>query len=135
MSEAKLQLVRSWLIKAHRDLAAARKLAADPVPYLDVAIYHCQQAAEKAVKGFLVHHDQRFEKTHDIRLLITLAASVETGFQSLQEAGEALTPYATAFRYPGEVLEPDHDEFDRALQVAEGPFAFVLSRLPVEVHP
>lgn len=46
MDEAKRELVQSWLIKAQHDLAAARKLAADPNPYLDMAIYHCQQAAE-----------------------------------------------------------------------------------------
>jgi HEPN domain-containing protein len=50
---AKLELVRNWLIKAQHDLAAARKLALSPDPYLDVAVYHCQQAAEKAIKGFL----------------------------------------------------------------------------------
>ncbi len=71
MDEAKRQLVQSWLIKAQHDLATARKLAADPEPYLDTAIYHCQQAAEKAVKGFLVFHDEEFEKTHNLPLLVT----------------------------------------------------------------
>jgi HEPN domain-containing protein len=47
--EAKHELVRSWLVKAARDLASASRLAAGPEPYLDTAIYHCQQAAEKAV--------------------------------------------------------------------------------------
>ena len=37
---AKLELVRNWLTKAQRDLAAARKLATGPEPYLDVAVYH-----------------------------------------------------------------------------------------------
>lgn len=35
---AKLELVRNWLIKAQHDLAAARKLSVGPDPYLDVAI-------------------------------------------------------------------------------------------------
>ncbi|MEK7329019.1 MAG: HEPN domain-containing protein, partial [Chloroflexota bacterium] len=64
MEEAKQQLVQNWLIKAQHDLATARKLSDGPDPYLDTAIYHCQQAAEKAVKGFLVFRDQRFEKVH-----------------------------------------------------------------------
>ena len=53
MDEAKRDLVRAWLTLAQHDLASARKLSTDPDPYLDTAIYHCQQAAEKAVKGFL----------------------------------------------------------------------------------
>ena len=77
---AKLELVQNWLIKAQHDLAAARKLAADPDPYLDVAVYHCQQAAEKAVKGFLAFHDQPFERTHDVEVLVALAVRYEAGF-------------------------------------------------------
>ena len=67
---AKLELVRNWLTIAYHDLAAAKKLSTGSDPYFDVAVYHCQQAAEKAVKGFLVFHDQPFEKTHDIGVLI-----------------------------------------------------------------
>ena len=135
MDEAKRQLVQSWLIKAQHDLATARKLAADPEPYLDTAIYHCQQAAEKAVKGFLVFHDEEFEKTHNLPLLVTQATSTEAKFSERLDAAERLTPYATAFRYPGEVMEPDREEFDKALQAAEEFYTFVLSILPKEVHP
>lgn len=129
MDEAKRALVQSWMIKAQHDLAA------DPELYLDTAIYHCQQAAEKAIKGFFVFHDQRFEKTHDIRLLIILATSLEERLSSWLDAGERLTPYAHIFRYPGEVIEPNREEFDQALQAADGFYRFVLSLLPQEVRP
>jgi len=48
------------------------------------------------------------------------------------DAAIALTPYATAYRYPGEsaVLEPFRDEFDEVLQFAEQLVAFVMSALP-----
>jgi len=59
--------VRSWLTKAERDLASARVLMGSTPPLLDTAVYHCQQAAEKAVKGYLVFCDQEFERVHDIR--------------------------------------------------------------------
>jgi HEPN domain-containing protein len=49
MTDAKAQLVQSWLTKAQHDLASARVLAASGPSLLDTAIYHCQQAAEKAV--------------------------------------------------------------------------------------
>src|SRR2546422_5099905 len=106
-----------------------------PDPYLDTAIYHCQQAAEKAVKGCLVFHDQRFEKTHDIEALISLAIPFNAQFSSWLGAGQRLTSYAAVFRYPGEILEPDQAEFDQALQTAEGLYAFVLTLLSAEVHP
>jgi hypothetical protein len=49
MTDAKTQLVQSWLTKAQHDLASARVLSTTNPPILDTAIYHCQQAAEKAV--------------------------------------------------------------------------------------
>lgn len=58
MKETKRQLVQSWLTKAQHDLASAHVLAASSEPLLNTSIYHGQQAAEKAVKGFLVFCDQ-----------------------------------------------------------------------------
>lgn len=51
MNSAKKELVRSWLIKAQNDLGSAKRLASEPDPYLDTAIYHCQQGAEKSLKA------------------------------------------------------------------------------------
>lgn len=135
MDEAQRRLVQGWLIKAQHDLATARKLADDPYPLLDTAIYHCQQAAEKAVKGFLAFRDQAVVKTHDVRFLVNQALSLEPGFEDCLEAAESVTPYATAYRYPDEVLEPDDEEFEMAKKAAMDLVAFVLSVLPEEVHP
>lgn len=132
---AKLELVQNWLVKAQRDLAAARKLSVGPDPYLDVAVYHCQQAAEKALKGFLVFHDQPLEKTHDVGVLVALALRYDAGMADWLEAAAHLTPYATEFRYPGGLLEPSLSEFNHALEVARGVYAYVLSLLPPEVCP
>ena len=87
------------------------------------------------MKGFLVFHDRRFAKTHDIEVLILLAIPIEAQFSSWKEVGQHLTPYSTEFRYPGEEGEPDKAEFDQALQEAEDFYAFVLSKLPGEVYP
>ncbi len=135
MDDAKAELVRDWLIKAQHDLGSAEKLASDPDPYLDTAIFHCQQAAEKAVKAFLVFHDQRFKKTHDIVKLIEAAAPFEAEVSSLIKEGAFLTPYATQFRYPDEDIGLDRDVFDRALAAAAKIFNFILSLLPEQVHP
>lgn len=123
----KAELVANWLAKARHDLLAAKKLGEDLGICLDVAIYHCQQAAEKAVKGFLVAHDKEFPKTHDVRLLAQLALKLEPRFKEYQEAAEILTPYATEFRYPGDILEPTPEEMKEALCYAEGILDFVVS--------
>lgn len=135
MDEARRRLVQGWLIKAQHDMATARKLAQDPDPLLDTAIYHCQQAAEKVLKGFLVFHEQTVVKTHDVRFLVNQALTFERGFEAWFEAAERVTPYATAYRYPDEILEPELEEFEAAREAAFGLVAFVLEKLPREVHP
>jgi HEPN domain-containing protein len=77
----------------------------------------------------LVQKDQRFEKIHDLRLLVTIAQSVEPKFEELFDMAERLTPYATIYRYPGEALLPDIEEFDRAIQDTQRILRFVLDNL------
>ncbi|MGK5093438.1 HEPN domain-containing protein [Deltaproteobacteria bacterium TL4] len=45
-------LVTNWFTKAKHDLSVSKILKQNE-QYLDVAIYHCQQAVEKSLKGFL----------------------------------------------------------------------------------
>jgi len=135
MNEAKRQLVRSWLTKAQRDLASARVLAASRPPLLDTAVYHGQQAAEKAVKGFLVFCDQEFERVHDVEVLIRAAVPHAAEFSAWVDVGRRLTPYARIFRHPGYVTEPTREQFDEAMSAAERLYSFVLSLLPEEVQP
>jgi HEPN domain-containing protein len=127
------ELVQNWLIKAQHDLLAAKKLSIEPEIYADIAIYHCQQSAEKAVKGFLILQNQEFPRTHDIRLLIQLAIRIDPNFENYQETSEILTPYATEFRYPSDVMEPNPEELEDALIKSEELFDFVVSLLPEEI--
>ncbi len=135
MDETQTELVKAWLLKAQHDLIAIRKLSEGPEACLDTAIYHCQQAAEKSIKGFLVYRNQRFEKTHDLRILLELALPYEPRFSSLKNSAVLLTPYAAEFRYPGDFIEPSREEFEEALEATREVWDFVLSLLPPETHP
>jgi HEPN domain-containing protein len=137
MDDAKGDLVRAWLIKARNDLDTARQIGVLPDGHLDTAIYHCQQAAEKGIKGFLAFRDHELERTHDLRRIIQVAARYDAGFTDWMDAATTLTPYATAYRYPGEcaTLEPSREEFDEALKLAGDLFTFACSLLPAEVRP
>jgi HEPN domain-containing protein len=135
MDEAKQDQVRSWLPKTSHDLSAARLLARSEQAIWDVAIYHCQQAAEKALKGFLVYWDRPVEKTHILGLLLEKAAEIEPDIRTWEDAADRLTRYATAYRYPGTFLEPDVEELDEALDDAACIVNQILAWLPPEVHP
>jgi len=135
MDETKIEYVRQWLDKAYSDLHSARKLTASPDPILDTAFYHCQQAAEKAVKGYLAFCDHPLEKTHNVKELVRLASSYEPRFSGWTQTAEKVTPYATAFRYPPEITEPDEEQYQQAEEAAAGLLTFVVSLLPEEARP
>lgn len=135
MDNAKRELAREWLTIAHLDLDSARILGANIPPLYQTAVYHCQQAAEKVIKGFLVFHNQRFAKTHDLLTLVKLAETVEPRFASWRDAADELTPYMAEVRYPDNFRQLIGEEFAQAFERAAGIYDFVLSLIPTDVHP
>lgn len=132
MDDAKTHQICQWLFKAGHDLRSARRLFTDEPPILDTAAYHCQQAAEKALKAFLVLHDIPFSKIHLLLPLVEQCVDVDPVFADLREAAEALTPFATVFRYPGDVLEPEMTDVVEGIALAEQVVEFVRARVPGE---
>ena len=120
---------KAWFRKAAIDLRSAdADLKASP-PILEDVVFHCQQAAEKAIKGFLTYHQQPFGKTHDLRELAKACLRVDITLAPVLP----LTWYAWKFRYPGSPEEPSLEEAQDALGVAGDLGAALLSRLPDEV--
>jgi HEPN domain-containing protein len=124
--------VQDWLRRAARDLLAAERVLQGPEPLADVAVFHAQQSAEKALKAFLTAHEQVFEITHDLEAIVRRCERVEPEFGRFSAAAAILTPYAERFRYPGGPLEPSPAEAQQALQLAREIVAFVRARLGVE---
>lgn len=128
--EEKARLTRQWLRKAQRDLLAAERAAAGSPPLLDVAVYHHQQAVEKALKGFLTWHDQPFRRTHDLLQLVQQCEQIDPNFIRLRNAATLLTPYVAEFRYPGAVEEPTAEEAEVSQLQARDAVLFVIAELP-----
>ncbi|MBV8526240.1 MAG: HEPN domain-containing protein [Acetobacteraceae bacterium] len=86
--------VLSWIRVAMNDQRIAELcLNADP-PALAGAAYHCQQAAAKLLKGFLVRACADFGKTHDLHYLGTGVARLFPQVRSLVEPMAAWTHWA-----------------------------------------
>jgi HEPN domain-containing protein len=140
MADDLQEATRAWLIKALSDLRTSMILAADPEPPMDTAIYHCQQAAEKALKAFLFFHGEPLQKTHDVDRLRIAAAKIQPGADAYALDAALLAPLATSFRYPDESdwlapLFPTDGELQEALAAARRIYDFVISVLPPETHP
>jgi HEPN domain-containing protein len=99
--------VDEWLSKAEADLKAAEILAAAETHDYFTCAFHCQQAAEKFLKAFLVRHQIEFRKTHDLDQLLGLASQAEPALQEELASCGWLTPFGVEFRYPGDQPEVD----------------------------
>ena len=96
MEDRKQQLVFAWLAKGKNDLEAARLLIVEEKRLLDIGVYHCQQAAEKALKAWLTSRDIVFSKTHSLEDIVRLCVPSASGFSQFQHHAEELTPLAMA---------------------------------------
>ena len=83
--------VRSWLSKAAEDLEVVRILRKHG-PALEPAIcFHCQQAAEKAVKALFVFLDRDPPRIHDLGVLASGIRDVFPQVDAIREELSFLT--------------------------------------------
>lgn len=120
-----------WFGRAERDLTAARKLLRLAEPLTDIVVFHAHQAAEKALKAFLVRNRTPFSRTHELPALLAECRRLNKDFNRLKAAADTLNPYATRFRYPqlGMPLAPPLEEARAAVDLARDVFVFVQHRI------
>lgn len=129
----KIEETRSWFKKAQDDLRAASvDMEADP-PLLEDALFHCQQAVEKVLKGFLTWHDQPFRKTHSLTELGVICSRLDPSLENVLRMAAGLSEYATVYRYPGETMPPSQEEAASARELAEEVLSQLLAKLPAEI--
>jgi HEPN domain-containing protein len=128
--------IKAWLEKAHTDWQTAQALVEQiKPPILDTACFHCQQTAEKAIKGYLTFKQSNFQKSHNLVYLLELYANHESEFSNLLNEAEVLTPYAVEICYPGDALSPSLEDGRIALESAKRIWNFVLAHIPNDYHP
>jgi HEPN domain-containing protein len=128
------QAVDDWQAVANEDRrVAALCLAADP-PLRGVAAFHCQQAVEKLLKGFLTLAGKRGGKTHS---LAQLGAGATASFPEVAElvaAARDWSNWAVDFRYPSRRRRPkpvpQADELQRALAIIDALVAHLHAANP-----
>ena len=119
-----------WIERADADFASARYLAKNmhPVP-TGIVCFHCQQAAEKYLKAFLVYNDQEPQKTHELSEIIKQCCKFNTDFSVLNLKSKFLIPFAVGTRYPSGI-DPDENDMKIALTYAEDIIKFTRSKIP-----
>ena len=112
-------LVQSWLLKATHDLETAKIVASHMPDYDDVIAFHCQQAIEKALKGYLIFLDIEFKPVHDLGYLLNLTATKDDAFDIYFEEVDRISRYAVQIRYPDTIIKLTKFQIQEAIAMAD----------------
>jgi HEPN domain-containing protein len=105
-----------WRMLAERDMSVADHLAAtmSPIP-TEIIAFHCQQAAEKYLKGALVILGEDPPYIHDLAELCKIAEKHRPSFVSISSSCTIITQFSVQPRY------------DRGVSLSEDDMRVVLS--------
>jgi HEPN domain-containing protein len=122
MKEDRKMEAQRWLKQAKAELNDAAFLKDSGKFYL--ALFLCQQSAEKALKAFIYSEEDEPVFSHSVAFLLKLASSLDPEFQLLR-AAKRLDDYYIPTRYPnglpGETPSEyfdDENEVNNALELS-----------------
>ncbi len=96
----KIEEVTMWLKIASEDYEAALFLKNMKPSPLEIICFHCQQSAEKDLKGYLVQNNIIVQKTHNLDSIIKKCIDIDESFIEIKKSCLRLTDYAVELRYP-----------------------------------
>ncbi|MCK4351885.1 HEPN domain-containing protein [candidate division WOR-3 bacterium] len=121
-------LSKGWFKKAENDLRAAEHLITIDNPPTDTVCFHCEQCAEKYLKGYLTLKEVEFEKSHDLDYLLDECKKFDPQFERLRDIAEDLSPYAVEIRYPDDFVSIPINEAQGAINKAKAVKDLVLGK-------
>jgi HEPN domain-containing protein len=123
-----------WLLQAQQDVDDAQYAQAGK--RFNLACFLAQQAAEKAIKGYLYAQGWTLVFGHSVAKLCQDAATFDAAFDKLRPQAAPLDKYYIPTRYPnglpGGIPAEAFDQVDasRALELAHHVLQFVEGRFP-----
>ena len=123
------KIVEEWLQAAEKDLKIAIEDIDKKERFEDVG-FHCQQAAEKFLKAYIVAYELPFTKTHDLEVLLKACVKKDPDFEKLKMQSRLLTPFYLGARYPDFSSEEyQAEKIKEVLKFAEEIAEFVKEKL------
>lgn len=120
---------KEWQRLAEMDLMSAEYLLKmRPVP-IEIICYHCQQSAEKYLKGYLVLQGMNPPKIHDLNQLQKLCSNISDSFADIADQCSDLTAYGVQPRYPMQLILEERD-MQEALINAKSIRDFIINIAP-----
>lgn len=110
MDEAFKKQAEEWFERGRHDIETAQLLF-DERGYTDSIAYHIQQSIEKYLRGYLVLHEKKPPKIHELDTLLNHIATFDSSFTDFLDLCEKASRYYIEDRYtPGPVAEYEYEE-------------------------
>jgi HEPN domain-containing protein len=129
-----------WLRQAEHDLAIARGHQ-ERGDFSD-ACFMAEQAAQKALKAFLIGHGHRSVPIHSVAQLAERCAQTDPAFTVHITAGRVLDQYYIPTRYPDALAPPalpfesyTQEQGSTAVAAAQAIVALVAENVPPATEP
>jgi HEPN domain-containing protein len=97
-----IETVTEWFHLADADIDSAKLLKQMRPQHKEIICYHCEQAVEKYLKGYLQASGILPPRIHDLENVCALCAKKDARFDTIVKECIYLTQFATQLRYPHE---------------------------------
>lgn len=124
------EVAKEWFVFADFDLESPVFLLKMKPKPLEIIAYHCQQCAEKYLKGFIAFHGGQIKKTHDLVVLNRECQKYDNSFKDIIDECINLTDYGVQVRYPFHI-DIEEQDVDFAIRNTEKIKTFILDKMNV----
>jgi HEPN domain-containing protein len=114
------EIILEWVMKAEDDFHFARISLSEKKPFWAHICFLFQQSAEKYLKAFILGKSLKFQKTHDLALLLKKCTEKAPALAELGDDCDLLATFYVETRYP--VHWPatfENEDADQAYRAAD----------------
>lgn len=112
-------MVNEWLNMAKKDIKGAKILYEHDADY-EIVCFHCQQAIEKYLKGFLISKTGELQEGHSLIKLCKKAMLHENSFDEFLKDMAFVNTFYIETRYPAlDPLNISHEDTKECLMIVE----------------
>lgn len=119
MDDKKVDFIKEWIYEANNDLGLAEFVIENEGKYYDLVCFHCQQAAEKYLKAYIIYLRLHYEKVHDLKYLLNVIGKRREVPKKLIKYADLLNEYTIDSRYPDYWHDPDLGETKECIKAAQ----------------
>lgn len=129
MDEKKIDFIKEWIYEANNDLGLAQFVIDNNGKYYDLVCFHCQQAAEKFLKAYIIYLRLYYRKVHDLNYLLNVIEKKKKISKSLHKKAEVLNEYSIDSRYPDYWHDPTLEETKECIEYAKSFKKFIYNEI------